>query len=390
MKVKISLLIFFAFFTVAAFSQDITVRTKVSRDTIGYFDILRVSFEANSNGVTLREPYFENFIIYKDKDTKIEQSYLNGKKTSKTIISYLLKPKKTGELTIDRVVFEYDDKVFATNPVTVVVKGDTLTNDSLKKDNKIFASAQISNYQPFCYQPVMVEYKLYFDEDIKPSTIGFDFKQEYTDKFLIYSLTSDESITKETIGGKEYNSIIIKKDVIRFKNQDETSINNNVVVEYKTSKPTKEDENFEQISVKSLPVVSKKIKSKKMEKTSKFPHDIQSYGDYKLDVIYPEFTKIRKNKIFEITVQLYGEGYIEDEILPQLRIPKEFEVITNTIVNDPVMEDEKIKTVATRTYKIKPLAIGDYKFRPVSFYFYNEKIKQRKAASSKEFILTVK
>jgi len=92
--------------------------------------ISRVSFEANSNGVTLREPYFEDFIIYKDKDTKIEQSYLNGKKTSKTIISYLLKPKKTGELTIDRVVFEYDDKVFATDPVTVVVRGDTLTNDS--------------------------------------------------------------------------------------------------------------------------------------------------------------------------------------------------------------------------------------------------------------------
>ncbi len=390
MKVKISLLIFFAFFTVVTFSQNITVQTKVSKDTIGYFDVLRVSFEANSNGVTLREPYFEDFTIYKGSDAKIEQSYIDGKKTSKTIISYLLKPKRTGKLVIDKAVFEYDDKIFTTDPVTIIVKGDTLTNDPSQKDNKIFVSAQVSNYTPFCYQPVMVEYKLYFDKDIKPSTISFDFKKEYTDKFLIYSLSSDESITKETIGGKEYNSIIIKKDIIRFKDKGETSINNNVVVEYKISKPTKEDENFEQISVKSLPVVSKKIKSKKMEKTPKFPHDIQSYGDYKLDVIYPEFAKIRKNKIFEITVQLYGEGYIEDEIIPQLSIPKGFEVISNTIVNDPVMEDEKIKSIATRTYKIKPLAIGNYKFRPVSFYFYNEKTKQRKAASAKEFTLTVK
>lgn len=390
MKVKISLLIFFAFFTVTAFSQDITVRTKVSTDIIGYFDILKVSFEANSNEVTLREPYFEDFTIYKGRDTKIEQSYLNGKTTSKTIISYLLKPKRTGELTIDRAVFEYDAKVFATDPVTIIVKGDTLTNDPSKKDNKIFVFAQVSNYTPFCYQPVMIEYKLYFDADIKPSTIGFDFKKEYTDNFLIYAITSGESVNTEVVNGKKFNSIVIKKDVIRFKNQDEISINNNVVVEYKTSKPTKDDENADQISEKSLPVVSNKIKSKKMEKTPNFPHDIQSYGDYKLDVFFPEYTIIKKNKIFEITVQLYGEGYIEDEILPQLSIPKGFEVISNTIVNDPVMEDEKIKSVATRTYKIKPLAIGSYKFRPVSFYFYNEKIKQRKAVSSKEFTLTVK
>ena len=236
----------------------------------------------------------------------------------------------------------------------------------------------------------MIEYKLYFDADIKPSTIGFDFKKEYTDDFLIYAITSGESVNTEVINGKKFNSIVIKKDVIRFKNQDEISINNNVVVEYKTSKPTKDDENADQISEKSLPVVSNKIKSKKMEKTPNFPHDIQSYGDYKLDVFFPEYTTIKKNKIFEITVQLYGEGYIEDEILPQLSIPKGFEVISNTIVNDPVMEDEKIKSVATRTYKIKPLVIGSYKFRPVSFYFYNEKIKQRKAVSSKEFTLTVK
>lgn len=391
MKVKISLLIFFAFFTVTAFSQDnLTVLTRVSNDTIGYFDVLKVTFEANSDDVKLREPYFEDFTIYKGKSISIEQSYLNGKQTSRTVVSYFLKPKKTGKLIIDRAVFEYNDKIFATSPVTVEVKGETLSNDPLKKDNKIFAIAQISNYTPFCYEPVTVEYKLYYDDEIKPSSVKIDLNKEYQNQFLIYTIGLDESVTKETINGKVYNCIIVKKDVIRFKEQYDTYLDNKITVEYKTRKVSANEDNFDNASEKILPVVSERIKSKRMETNYKFPYEIQSYGDYTLEVFYPEKTKIRKNKIIEITVQLYGEGFVENELVPQLAIPKAFEIISDTIENDPVFEGEKIKTVATRTYKIKPLAEGNYRFRPVSFYFYNEKIKQRKAVSSKEFTLTVK
>ncbi|TDE04203.1 hypothetical protein E0F91_09070 [Flavobacterium sandaracinum] len=273
--------------------------------------------------------------------------------------------------------------------MTIEVKGETLVNDPLKDGNKIFIVAQVSNYNPYCYQPITVDYKMYYNDDFKPETVEFAFDAEYSKQFLIYTIGTDKSVTKEKFDGKEYNCILIRKDVIRFKQLYDTYISNRIIVGYKAKRKTADFGMFD-ISRKILPVVSERIIAKRFETNNKFPFNIISFGDYKLEVLHPKKTKIEKDKIIEITVQLYGEGYIEDSTIPLINIPRTFEIISNTIKNEHILENDKIKSIATRTYKIKPLLEGDYTFYPAQFYFYNESSNEKKAIYSKEFTLSVK
>jgi hypothetical protein len=344
-----------------------------------------VNFEANNGNATFNDPTFKDFDIYEGKSIMVERSYLKGVITSKTVITYSLKPKRSGKLILDKVVFEYNDKMYETNPVEIYVKGETSTNDPLKKDNKIFVVANISNYKPYCYQPVTVDYKLYYDEDIEPTSIEFDFESEYLHDFLVYSIKKNNEVTKEKIKEREFNCMLIKTDVIRFKQLYDTYIDNLITVGYRT-KRTQNDESIFENSEKILPVVSDRIKVQRIN----FPKEITSFGNYKMETFPSKKEKVRKNEIFEIKLQIDGEGYVEDEMIPKLYISEAFEVISNSLDNDRTIENGKIKTVAVRKYKIKPLYKGDFTIYPVQFNFYNEDKNEAKVITSKKIQISVK
>ncbi|TDE04204.1 BatD family protein [Flavobacterium sandaracinum] len=109
MRAKISLIIILMLYNVNVFSQeDLTVLSKISTDTIGFFDILTVNFEANNYEAELKEPNFKDFEIYIDKEMSISQIYQNGIPTSKKVVTYYLKPKREGKLILESVTFEYN------------------------------------------------------------------------------------------------------------------------------------------------------------------------------------------------------------------------------------------------------------------------------------------
>lgn len=391
MKARITLIFIFILYNVNVFSQkDLTVQTKISNDTIGFFDVLIVHFEANNSEAEFKAPNFKDFEIYKPREHNVSVSYQNDLKISKTIYTYYLKPKRMGKLILESVIFDNNEKSFETKPMIIQVNGTTLVNDPLKDENKIFCVAHISNYNPYCYQPVTIDYKLYFDDDIVPKVLLADFDAQYLKEFLIQTIDVKADITKELYNGKEYNCSLIKKDVIRFKQLYDIYIKNKIIITYKTNSIPYTNIGFDNTSKIILPVISKRIVSKRFEYDYKFPFNITSYGDYKLEVLYPKQTKIKKDKIIEISLQLYGEGFIDDNTIPLINIPGTFEIILNTIKNDHVVEKDKIKSIATRIYKIKPLSEGNYTFYPAQFNFYNENSNEKKAIYSKEFKLSVR
>lgn len=372
------------------FSQDdLIVSSSISKDTIGFFDVLTVTLEFNNSKANLVDTVFKDFEIYQTNNSH----KLNIKQgVSKTQItkSYLLKPKKTGVLNIESFVIKYEEKEYRTNPLTVFVKGNTVENDPLNKENNIFIIAEISNYEPYKYQQISVQYKLYYDNNIQPSSIDFDFEKEYLREFYLYGLSTKDSVFKENFNNKEYNCKIIKNDVLRFKELYDTYIHNKIKITYDEVLASQENQTLKKAINTILPVVSERIKVKNFQTNYKFPHEIKSFGDYKLDVIIPDKSNYKKGKIFEVVVQLYGEGFLEDNMIPSLYIHEAFETVSNTLKNEKTLENGKIKTVAIRTYKLKGIYEGKYTFNPASFYFYNEKTKEKESLYSKEFTIQVK
>lgn len=373
-----------------SFSQeDLIVSSSISKDTIGFFDVLTVTIEYNNRKADLIDPVFKDFEIYQTNNYH-NITITEGVSKSQIIKSYLLKPKKSGVLDIESVVFQYNGKEYKTNPLTVLVKGNTVENDPLNKENNIFIVAEISNYEPYKYQQISVNYKLYYDNKIQPSSIDFDFEKEYMREFYLYGLSTKDSVFKENFNNKEYNCKIIKNDVLRFKENYHTYIHNKIKISYDEIIASQENQTLKKSINKVLPVVSKEIKVKNFQTNYKFPHEIKSFGDYKLDVVIPDKIKYKKGKIFEVIVQLYGDGFLEDNMIPNLYIHEAFETVSNTLKNERTLENGKIKTVAIRTYKLKGIYEGEYTIYPTSFYFYNEKTNEKKALYSKEFTIQVK
>ena len=270
------------------------------------------------------------------------------------------------------------------------IKALDVENDPFNKENNIFIIAEISNYEPYKYQQISVNYKLYYDNNIQPSSIDFDFEKEYLREFYLYALSTYDSVFKENFNNKEYNCKIIKNDVLRFKENYHTYIHNKIKVSYDEIIASQENQTLKKSINTILPVVSERIKVKNFQTNYKFPHEIKSFGDYKLDVIIPDKSEYKKGKIFEVVVQLYGDGFLEDNVIPNLYIHEAFETVSNTLKNERTLENGKIKTVAIRTYKLKAVYEGKYTFYPASFYFYNEITNEKKAIYSKEFTIQVK
>lgn len=372
------------------FSQeDFIISSSISKDTIGFFDVLTFTIEYNNRKADLIDPVFKDFEKYQTNNYH-NITITEGVLKSQIIKSYLLKPKKSGALNIESVVFEYEAKEYKTNPLTVFVKGNTIENDPFNKENNIFITAEISNYEPYKYQQISVNYKLYYDNGIQPSSIDFDFDEEYMREFYLYGLSTKDSVFKENFNNKEYNCKIIKHDVLRFKENYHTYIHNKIKISYDEIIASQENQTFKKSITKVLPLVSKDIVVKNFQTNYKFPYQIKSFGDYKLDVIKPEKSEYKKGKIFEVVVQLYGDGFLEDNMIPNLYIHEAFETVSNTLKNERTLENGKIKTIAIRTYKLKGVYEGKYTFNPASFYFYNEKTKEKIALYSKEFTIQVK
>ena len=372
------------------FSQDeLIVSSSISKDTIGFFDVLTFTIEFNNRNADLINPVFKDFEIYQTNNYH-NVTITGGVSKAKITRTYLLKPKKTGVLNIESVIFEYEGGEYKTNPLTVLVKGNTVENDPFNKENNIFIIAEISNYEPYKYQQISVIYKLYYDNNIQPSSIDFDFEKEYLREFYLYALSTNDSVFKENFNSKEYNCKIIKNDVLRFKENYHTYIHNKIKVSYDEIIASQENQTLKKSINTILPVVSERIKVKNFQTNYKFPHEIKSFGDYKLDVIIPDKSEYKKGKIFEVVVQLYGDGFLEDNVIPNLYIHEAFETVSNTLKNERTLENGKIKTVAIRTYKLKAVYEGKYTFYPASFYFYNEITNEKKAIYSKEFTIQVK
>lgn len=390
--VKIFFLIF-VFNSQLGFSQeeDIIISEKVSSTELGFFDVLTVEFEINTNDAELIEPTFKDFDFYAQKSIASALTIKNGIKTEKVTHKYYLKPKKIGLLTIEKITFDYKGKKYQSNPIIINVKGETIENDPLNTENKLFIIPEISNYKPYRYQPIIITYKLYYDKDISPSSFQLDFEKEYMDDFFIYSISENANRPfLANYNGKEYNCVVIRTDVLRFKELYDTYIHNKIIVHYNKEVSELENESILKAARKIIPVVSERIKVQNFE-NFRLPYNyVYPYGNYKIDVILPEKTSIRKNKIFEVQVQVYGEGFLEDEMIPKLRLPNGIDVVSDEIQNENTIEETKIKTIASRTYKLKAIMGGEIEFKPIDFYFYDENTQQHKSIKSNEFSIIVK
>ncbi len=159
----------FSLFSLVAKAQDNDIKFEaiLSKAKLGQNERLRVSFEMNKDGDFFEAPSFENFEVLMGPSQSISSSFINGKRSFSKSYTYVLRPKKQGQLIIDSASITIDNTVYTTDPKTVLVT-EPIDNPNAPKtaqdiaDESLYLVATLSNDKPYLNQGVLVTYTLYF------------------------------------------------------------------------------------------------------------------------------------------------------------------------------------------------------------------------------------
>ena len=140
--------------------QDITFTAEVSKkrmlqnSTVEYHLTLR-----NAQGESLEPPPFTNFDVLQGPNRSIGTTIINGVATSQMTFSWMLQPKRTGELSIGTASVRAAGRTYRTNSETVTVL--EVDDSSLAASPENFLRAEVSTDQAYVGQQIILNLNLY-------------------------------------------------------------------------------------------------------------------------------------------------------------------------------------------------------------------------------------
>jgi hypothetical protein len=217
-KVIVLLLLLFGNLLMA----QVQFEAKVSKNSLGLNERLRIEFTMNADGDNFVPPSFEQsgFKVVGGPSQSVSQSWINGKSSFNKSYIYILLPTQKGALTIKQASIEINGQVYKTSPVKVNVTNaveipkDPNEMPVVSADNNIYLVADISKSNPYVNEPITVVYKLYFSFNIGISNWRELNKPKYNDFWSqnidIKQLVAQEGMFK----GERYRYVVLRKTVL--------------------------------------------------------------------------------------------------------------------------------------------------------------------------------
>ncbi|WP_303686770.1 BatD family protein, partial [Nonlabens dokdonensis] len=97
----------------------VSFTAKTSRDRIAVNERLRIEFKMNVDGDNFTPPNFVGFQVVAGPSQAVSQNWINGKSSMSKSYTYILKPTKTGKVTIAQAVMTYDGNEYKTIPQVI-------------------------------------------------------------------------------------------------------------------------------------------------------------------------------------------------------------------------------------------------------------------------------
>lgn len=172
MNLKNYITLIISFFALTVFAQEAELTVTVSKHKLGVNQRLRIQFSINKQGGDhFKAPNFKNFKIVGGPSQSVSQSWINGKASFSQSYSYIIQPKRKGELAIEPASIQIGGKTLTSKPVKIIVTDAVAVpkdpNDpNYVAEQNIHLVAELSKSQPYVGEGVYVEYRLYFSKNI--------------------------------------------------------------------------------------------------------------------------------------------------------------------------------------------------------------------------------
>ncbi|HJY14169.1 MAG TPA: BatD family protein, partial [Flavobacterium sp.] len=208
-------------FTFQGLMAQVQFEARVSKNSLGINERLRIDFIMNVDGDNFEQPSFDGFRIVAGPSQQISQSWVNGRSSFQKIYSYILQPAQKGTLTIKQAAIEFNGQKYKTTPQKIVVT-NAVAEERDPSDPRqqggagsetLNLVAEISKTNPYLNEPITVVYKLYFN-NIGVNGFKELAKPKYNDFWNQNIDIKQLKIEEGTYQGQRCYFVVLKKTIL--------------------------------------------------------------------------------------------------------------------------------------------------------------------------------
>lgn len=372
---------------------------KVSRNSLGLNERLRVDFIMNVDGDNFIQPNFEGFRVIAGPSQQISQSWINGRSSFEKVYSYFLLPLQKGSLVIKQAVIEFNGQLYKTAPIRVTVTNPVQQqadpNDpnapQISADNNIYLVADISKTNPYINEPITVVYKLYFSYNIGISNWRELDKPKYNDFWSqnidIKQLVAEEGMFK----GQRYRYVTLRKTVLYPQKSGRLKIEP-LALDIDVQLPTNRRDMFGRVMItegnKRVSAGTKTITVKALPEDGKPEGFTGAVGNFDFKVT-PTKTNLKNGESLDLVVSVSGKGNLKLFDLPKPVAPNALEMYDAVHKEGVNTGLSGMTGKISDSYTIVPQYKGKYPIKPLQFSYFDLGSGTYKTITSEEILINV-
>ncbi len=369
---------------------------KVSKQTLGLNERLRIDFTMNDDGDNFTPPNFEGFKIIAGPSQQVSQSWVNGKSSFNKTYSYFLLPTQKGNLVIRQASIDIRGQIYKTSPVkitvTAAVEQPRDPNDSqVSADDSLHLVAEISNTNPYINEPITVVYKIYFSYNIGITNWRELDKPKYND-FWSQNIDIKQLVAEEgKYKGEKYRFVTLRKTVL-YPQKSGKLVIEPLSLDVDVQLPSNRRNIFGQVLLvedhKRVSAGAKTINVKALPEAGK-PVDFSGAVGRFVFKVTPSKTNLKSGESLELDVSVSGTGNLKLFTLPKPIVPTALEMY------DPVHNEQVSTPLSGMTgkisdkYAIIPQYKGKYPIKPMVFTYFDLGSRSYKTITSPEIMVNV-
>ncbi|KQO29880.1 BatD protein [Flavobacterium sp. Leaf82] len=388
-------------FTFQGLMAQVQFEARVSKNTLGVNERLRIDFIMNVDGDNFDQPSFDGFRVVGGPSQQVSQSWVNGRSSFQKIYSYILQPNQKGTFSIKQASIEYNGQIYKTQPIKVVVT-NAVAQERDPYDNSrpqgqqgvpnetLNLVAEISKTTPYLNEPITVVYKLYFNNI---NVTGFKelAKPKYNDFWNQNIDIKQLSIEEGTFQGQRCYYVILKKTILYPQKSGRLTIEP-LSLDISVQLPSNRRDMYGQMILtddnKIVSAGAKTINVRPLPEATKPEGFGGAVGKFNFTVT-PSKTTLKSGESLDLIVSASGNGNMKLFTLPKPVVPNALEMY------DPVHNEQVTTSLSgmsgkiTDKYSIVPQYKGKYAIKPMQFSYFDLSTGSYKTITSQEIMVDV-
>ena len=397
MQLKLYTSIFISLLSFTILAQDAELSVDVSKNKLGLNQRLRIEFSINKQGAdNFTPPSFRDFKVVQGPGQSVSQSWINGKVSFSQSYTYIIEPKRKGELIIDAASIKYNGGILNSKIMKIIVL-DPIDIPENPNDPEYIAQqnihlvAEVSKNQPFVGEGIYVEYRLYVSENVSVYDTSVTEAPQYNGFWNQDIKIEGFPVKMGKYNNENYRYIVLQKALLiptKTGNLNIDPMKMDIVI----GVPSGRADFFGNVITKNIKkefASAKKIISPKSLPLEGKPENFTgAVGTFSFDVSLSK-NDLKANESSQIKVAVSGKGNLKLFELPVIETPAELEKYQPERKESVNVKPDGIFGSVTDVYTIVPQYKGKYKIPNTTFSFFNPTKEKYETIATKDLYVEV-